>query len=319
MKPAEQSSVVAAQFAEVCHVAGLPPGVVNYLPGIGEEVGRHVVAHSRTRLIAFTGSRTVGLDILRCAYDSQPTQPGVKRVVCEMGGKNAVIVDGDADLDEAVAGVLYSAFGYQGQKCSACSRVIVLPENHDAFVARLVEATRSLHVGPAEDPACQLGPMVDEEARDKVLHYQQVGREEGVPLFIGEVRGGCYAPPAIFGEITVEHRLAQEEIFGPVLAVMRAADFDDALRIANNTGFALTGAVFSRSPQNIEKARREFQVGNLYINRGTTGALVYRQPFGGFKFSGLGHKAGGPDYLLQFVESRAISENLMRRGFAPSV
>jgi len=319
IKPAEQSSVVGAQFAEVCRVAGLPPGVVNYLPGLGEEIGAHLVTHPRTRIIAFTGSRQVGLQILRHAYDSQPTQPGVKRVVCEMGGKNAIIVDGDADLDEAVAAVLYSAFGYQGQKCSACSRVIVLPENYDAFVARLVEATRSLRIGPAEDPACRLGPLVDEEAREKVLRYEQLGREEGVPLFIGDAPGGCYAPPAVFGEITTEHRLAREEIFGPVLAVMRAEDFDDALRIANSTSFALTGAVISRSPENIDKARRAFQVGNLYINRGSTGALVYRQPFGGFKFSGLGHKAGGPDYLLQFVESRAVSENAMRRGFAPSV
>jgi RHH-type proline utilization regulon transcriptional repressor/proline dehydrogenase/delta 1-pyrroline-5-carboxylate dehydrogenase len=235
-----------------------------------------------------------------------------------MGGKNAMIIDSDADLDEAVAAVVHSAFAFQGQKCSACSRVIVLPENYDEFVSRLVEATRSLVVGPPENSRYAYGPVVDADAVAKVREYIEIGQSEGKTLLITDVpSGGHFVPFAIFSEIDVSHRLAQEEVFGPVVAVMRARDFDHALEIANATSYALTGAVMSRSPLNLEKARSGFRVGNLYINRGCTGALVYRQPFGGFKYSGIGTKAGGPNYLHQFVEERAISENTMRRGFAP--
>lgn len=320
MKPAEQSPVIAAKLFEMMQAVGFPPGVVQFLPGIGESVGAHLVDHPWTRFIAFTGSRGVGLSILKSAYTTGPDQPGVKRVICEMGGKNAIIVDDDADLDEAVKAVVHSAYDFQGQKCSACSRVIVLPENYDAFVTRLVEAVKSLPVGAPDDPTFGYGPVIDADALAKVNEYIAIGREEGTELFVGDVpSGGHYAPLGLFADIEATHRLAQEEVFGPVLAVMRARDFDHALEIANGTSYALTGGVISRSPANLDKARRLFRVGNLYINRGCTGALVYRQPFGGFKFSGIGVKAGGPHYLSQFVEERAISENTMRRGFAPDM
>lgn len=318
LKPAEQSSVIAGVFMEVLREVGLPPGVINYVPGLGEEIGAWLVAHPYTRFVAFTGSREVGLSILREANVVRAGQPGPKRVVCEMGGKNAIIVDDDADLDEAVAGVIHSAFGFQGQKCSACSRVIVVDTAYDAFVGRLVEAARSLELGDPADPRFANGPVIDAESAAKVRRYIERGRTEGRELLVTSCpEGSAWVPLAIFADIRPEHSLAQEEIFGPVLAVMKAANFDEALEIANGTNYALTGGVFSRSPTNLERARRELRVGNLYLNRGCTGALVYRQPFGGFKFSGLGSKAGGPDYLHQFVEQRSISENQMRRGFAP--
>jgi RHH-type proline utilization regulon transcriptional repressor/proline dehydrogenase/delta 1-pyrroline-5-carboxylate dehydrogenase len=238
-----------------------------------------------------------------------------------MGGKNAIIVDADADLDEAVIGVMKSAFGYQGQKCSACSRAIVLRTAHDAFVARLVEATRSLKVGPADDPATSVGPVIDAEALANIRRYIEIGQKEGTTALAVDVgplaNQGNFVGPHIFTDIRSDARLAQEEIFGPALAVIRAENLDEALRIANGTEYALTGGVFSRSPANLERVRREFLVGNLYLNRGITGALVGRQPFGGFKMSGIGSKAGGTDYLLQFVMPRTVTENTLRRGFAP--
>ena len=330
VKPAEQSPVIAAHFVRLCLEAGLPPGVVSFLPGEGEVVGAHLVAHPQVRFVAFTGSRDVGLSILRTAYNTGPGQPGVKRVVCEMGGKNAIIVDDDADLDEAVAGVLYSAFGFQGQKCSACSRAIVVGPIYDAFRSRLAAAAQSFLIGPPSDPAFRHGPVIDAESVARVRRYVDIGRNEGRELLVRDAvaeaaaRGdrrikadANYAPFAIFENILRDHRLAQEEIFGPVVGLMRASNLSEALEIANSTDYALTGAVFSRSPKSLDRARAEFAVGNLYINRGCTGALVFRQPFGGFKYSGVGAKAGGPNYLHQFVEERAISENTMRRGFAP--
>jgi RHH-type proline utilization regulon transcriptional repressor/proline dehydrogenase/delta 1-pyrroline-5-carboxylate dehydrogenase len=238
-----------------------------------------------------------------------------------MGGKNAVIVDEDADLDEAVRGVAASAFGYQGQKCSACSRAIVLQPIYDQFLNRLVEATRSLKVGPAEDPGTFVGPVIDEEARQRILRYIDKGKQEAQLVYAGDLGAlapeGYYVAPHIFANVAPNAVIAQEEIFGPVLAVIAARDLDQALQIANGTPYALTGGLYSRSPQHIARVRRELRVGNLYINRKITGALVDRQPFGGFKFSGIGSKAGGPDYLLQFVQPRTITENTMRRGFAP--
>ena len=239
-------------------------------------------------------------------------------MICELGGKNAVIVDSDADLDEAVAGVLQSAFGFAGQKCSACSRAIVIDSAHDEFVARLQEATQSLKLGVPKDPATAVGPVVDAKQYDSVRRWREIACEEGDVLVQREdIEPGYYVGPTVVTGIRPEHRIAQEEVFGPVLAVMRAADMTEALAWANGTRFALTGGLFSRSPGNIARVREEFEVGNLYINRGCTGALVERQPFGGFKMSGIGSKAGGPDYLMQFLVPRTITENTMRRGFAP--
>jgi RHH-type proline utilization regulon transcriptional repressor/proline dehydrogenase/delta 1-pyrroline-5-carboxylate dehydrogenase len=321
MKPAEPSSVIGAKLMEVWQEAGLPPGVVNYLPGSGKEIGPTMVNHPDVAMIAFTGSRGVGLLLNRQAADMQPGQDHVKRVLAEMGGKNAIIIDDDADLDEAVHGVVASAFGYQGQKCSACSRVVVLAPIHDVFLNRLVEATRSLKISPAEDPGCSVGPVIDAEARRRILEYIEQGKREAKLVYAGDVgplaEEGYYVGPHVFADVPPNAVIAQEEIFGPVLAVMRASDLTHALEIANGTLYALTGGFYSRSPANIERVKREFRVGNLYINRKITGALVDRQPFGGFKLSGIGSKAGGPDYLLQFVLPRTITENTMRRGFAP--
>jgi RHH-type proline utilization regulon transcriptional repressor/proline dehydrogenase/delta 1-pyrroline-5-carboxylate dehydrogenase len=306
---------------EVFQEAALPPGVVAYLPGIGEEIGPTLINSPDVAMIAFTGSKGVGLLINREAANMAPGQDHVKRVLAEMGGKNAIIVDEDADLDEAVHGVAASAFGYAGQKCSACSRVVVLEAMHDAFLARLVEATRSLKIAPAEDPGCSVGPLIDDEARRRVLDYIVKGKQEARLVYAAEVgplaEEGYFVGPHILADVPPAATIAQEEIFGPVLAALEARDFGQALEIANGTPYALTGGLYSRSPQNIARAKREFRVGNLYINRKITGALVDRQPFGGFKLSGIGSKAGGPDYLLQFVVPRAITENTMRRGFAP--
>ena len=323
MKPAEQSSVIAAKLMDVFREAGFPNGVVNYLPGVGEEIGPTLVNHPEVALIAFTGSLNVGLHINEsAAHTPIAKQHHVKRVIAEMGGKNAVIVDADADLDEAVKGVVDSAFGYQGQKCSAGSRAIVLEPLYDQFLARLIEATRSLTVAPAEAPGCSVGPVIDAEARDRILRMIDKGKSEARLVHAHDIGSlaeeGYYIGPHIFVEVSETATIAQEEIFGPVLAVIKARDLEHALRIANGTKYALTGGFFSRSPKNIEIVKKQFRVGNLYINRKITGALVDRQPFGGFKLSGIGSKAGGPDYLLQFVLPRTITENTMRRGFAPS-
>ncbi len=321
MKPAEQSSVVAAKLMEAFLEAGLPPGVVNYLPGSGETVGAALVAHPGVNLIAFTGSREVGVAIYEQAAKWQPGQEGLKRVIAEMGGKNAIIVDADADLDEAVGGVIHSVFGYAGQKCSACSRVIVHQAVGEAFVERLIAAARSMPIGPADSPSTLVGPVIDAASRDKILRFIEQGRAEGKLVFSADVselaRRGYFVPPTIFDGVPPQASIAQEEIFGPVVAVLTASDFDEALQIANGTPYALTGGLYSRNPEHLARARREFNVGNLYINRGITGALVDRQPFGGFKMSGIGSKAGGPDYLLQFLEPKTITENTLRHGFAP--
>ncbi len=324
MKPAEQSSIVAAKLMEIFSELELPRGVLNYLPGRGEMVGAALVDHPDVALIAFTGSRNVGLAINARAAQLATSRGmrTVKHVIAEMGGKNAIIVDDDADLDEAVLGVVKSAFGYQGQKCSACSRVIVLAGVYDVFVSRLIEATRSLQVGPAEEPASSMSAVIDQEAFDRVRRYLEIGRQtsrEALAVEVGELAAeGFYVGPHIFTDVQPDSPLAQDEIFGPVLAVMRTSDLDEAIRIANNTDYALTGGIFSRSPDNLRRAQREMLVGNFYLNRSITGALVGRQPFGGFGMSGIGTKAGGADYLLQFVLPRTLTENTMRRGFAPT-
>ena len=323
MKPAEQSTVIGAKLMEVFQEVGLPGGVVAFLPGIGEEIGPALIEHSDVAMIAFTGSRGVGLHINREAAEVRPGQQHIKRALAELGGKNAIIVDEDADMDEAVQGVVASAFGYVGQKCSACSRVILLESVHDTFVARLVEATRSLKLAPAEDPGCSVGPVIDADAHQRILATIEKSKGEGRLVYAGDADSlkdeGYYVAPHIFADVSPSASLAQEEIFGPVLAVLRARDLDHALEIVNGTSYALTGGLFSRSPEHIARVKREFRVGNLYINRKITGALVDRQPFGGFKMSGIGSKAGGPDYLLQFVLPRTITENTLRRGFAPDV
>lgn len=323
MKPAEQSSVIGAVFMEVIQEAGVPPGVLHFLPGIGEEVGPVLVNHPDVAVIAFTGSLGVGTLITEQAAKVQSGQTHIKEVITELGGKNAIIVDDDADLDEAVKGVAESAFVYAGQKCSACSRAIVLESIYDQFLARLIETTKSLTIAGAEDPGCSVPPVIDAEARDRIGKAIDKGKSEARLAFAGNLGKladeGFFVAPHVFAEVPPDSSLAQEEIFGPVLAVIKARDLDHALEIANGTKYALTGGVFSRSPKNIDLVRRRFRVGNLYVNRKCTGALVQRQPFGGFKLSGVGSKAGGPDYLLQFMIPRAICENTLRRGFAPEV
>lgn len=318
LKPAATASVIGAQIADILVEAGIPPGVFQFIPGKGSEVGSYLVKHPDIHLIAFTGSREVGCDIYANAAILQPKQKHLKRVIAEMGGKNGVIVDESADLDQAVAGVLYSAFGYTGQKCSACSRVIVLDTVYDAFLYRLIEATKSLNIGPTDLPSTHVGPVIDGAAQQKIQDYITKGKEEATLVLEMPVPdGGYFVPLTIFTEVPHQAAIAQEEIFGPVLAVIKVSSFDQALQVANGTDYALTGGIYSRTPAHIERASAEFEVGNLYINRGITGAIVARQPFGGFKLSGVGSKAGGPDYLMQFLEPRHISENVQRQGFAP--
>ncbi len=318
LKPAAPSAVIAAKLAEILVEAGIPTGVFQYLPGRGSIIGSYLVKHPDIHLIAFTGSQEVGCQIYADAAVLQPGQRHLKRVIAEMGGKNAVIIDESADLDQAVAGVVQSAFGYSGQKCSACSRVIVLDSVYDPFVRRLVEATKSLNVGPAEDSATTVGPVINAAARDRIREYIAKGQQEAeVALEMPSPEPGYFIGPVIFTNVSPDAVIAQEEIFGPVLSVIRAQDFEEALAIANGTNYALTGGLFSRTPSHIQQAQEQFEVGNLYINRGITGAIVDRQPFGGFKLSGVGSKAGGRDYLLQFLEPRVITENVQRQGFAP--
>lgn len=318
MKPAEQSSVVAWGLMQMIKEAGFPAGVISFLPGLGEEVGEYIVNHKMTATIAFTGSKAVGLHILKRAAEVHPGQNFVKRCIIEMGGKNAVIIDNDADLDEAVDGVIYSAFGFSGQKCSAASRVIVLDEIYEKFVDRLVETARSIEVKSADHPKAYLGPVVDKEAYDRLMKTIEEGQKKHKLLFKGSTpEGGYFVPPTIFGDVKVQDDLAQSEFFGPILAVIKVVSMDEAIEALNSVEYGLTGGIYSRSPANIEKARNEIEVGNLYINRGITGAMVDRHPFGGFKMSGVGSKTGGPDYLKQYMEPAAITENTMRRGFAP--
>jgi RHH-type proline utilization regulon transcriptional repressor/proline dehydrogenase/delta 1-pyrroline-5-carboxylate dehydrogenase len=320
IKPAEQSSVIGALFMEILQEAGLPEGVANLLTGTGEDVGSYLVTHPDVDLIAFTGSREVGTSIWQLAGVTHPDQRNLKRVICEMGGKNAMIIDTDADLDEAVLGIIHSAFGFQGQKCSALSRLIPVGKVSGRLLPRLVEAAAALRIGLPEEPGTDIGPVVDEAAKEKIEIYLALGRMEHRIAFEAKLPGnlsGYFVSPTIFTNVPVDARLAQEEIFGPVLTVTPARDLDEALRFANSTAFALTGGLYSRSPQNIDKVRRAFNVGNLYINRGITGAIVGRHPFGGFLMSGGGTKAGGRDYLLQFTFPRVVTENTLRRGFAP--
>jgi RHH-type proline utilization regulon transcriptional repressor/proline dehydrogenase/delta 1-pyrroline-5-carboxylate dehydrogenase len=319
MKPAEPSAVLGAFLMEIFEEAGVPAGVLNYLPGRGSIIGAHLVDHPDVEMIAFTGSREVGLGIWESAGNTRPGQRELKRVVCEMGGKNAVIVDSDADLDETIVDSIYSAFGFQGQKCSALSRLIVLEENYERVMERLLSAAASLRVGNPEEPGITVGPVIDEKSYRRIQEIIDVGKTEATLAFQAKdmPSEGYFIPPTIFTGVKPDMRLAREEIFGPVLSVLKVRDLDEALEVANGTDYALTGGFFSRSPANIERVKAELVAGNVYINRSCTGAVVGRHPFGGFKMSGGGTKAGGSDYLLQFLLPRVVTENIMRHGFAP--
>jgi len=316
LKPASITPVVAALFVEVMEEAGLPPGVLNFLPGPGGEVGDYLVGHPQTRFITFTGSKEVGLRINERAAQTAPGQKWIKRVIAEMGGKDAIVVDQEADLEEAAAGIVTSAFGFQGQKCSACSRAIVHQDVYEPLLDLVVEKTRALLQGDPRNPAVHQGPVADRAAFESILRYIEIGKGEGRLVLGGgasplaKETGGYFIEPTIFADVDSRARIAQEEIFGPVLAFIKAKDFKDAIRIANDTEFGLTGSVYSRNRANLEYARHHFHVGNLYFNRKSTGALVGVHPFGGFNMSGTDSKTGGHDYLLLLTQAKAVSEKL---------
>lgn len=312
VKPSSDTPTIAAKFAEVLQEAGFPDASYTLVVGSGAEVGDLLVMHRRTRFVSFTGSREVGLRINELAAKPQKGQVWIKRVVAEMGGKDAIIVDEEADLDQAVQGVLWSAFGYQGQKCSACSRAIVSEKVYEPFLEKLIPKVEALSVGPSEDPANYMGPVINERSRKSIFDYIESGKQEG-----RLVAGGAAAPgdgyfirPTVIADVKPEARIFQEEIFGPVLAVSKARDFEHALELANNSEYGLTGAVYTKNPLKAKEAVDRFFVGNLYINRKCTGAMVGAHPFGGFNMSGTDSKAGGPDYLLQFVQAKSIAEKI---------
>lgn len=312
VKPSSDTPTIAAKFAEVLEEAGFPLDAFTLLVGSGAEVGDILVQHPRTRFISFTGSREVGLRINELAAKAVPGQIWIKRVIAEMGGKDAIIVDEEADLDSAVQGVLVSAYGYQGQKCSACSRAIVSEKLYADFLDRLVSRVKQIRVGPADDPANYMGPVINERSMNSILGYIEIGKREGRLVCGGErLPGeGYFLAPTIFEGVDRKARIFQEEIFGPVLAVTAARDFDHALELANDTEYGLTGAVYTLNHEKIEKAKDRFHVGNLYINRKCTGAMVGAHPFGGFNMSGTDSKAGGPDYLFWFVQAKSIGEKI---------
>ena len=323
LKPSEQTSIVGFEFAKLVLEAGVPKNAFSYLPGRGEVVGDFIVRAPETNMIVFTGSREVGCGIIETAAQIVPQQRAIKKVVAELGGKNAIIVDDDADIDDALRGIISSAFGYSGQKCSACSRLIVVGSRYEELLERLSNATQDLVVGPASKGASFMGPVVDNESYDRII---SLIKSEGKAALLCQGKipeeispTGWYVPPTIFRDVDEASPLWTSEIFGPVLACMNVSSFEEALELANNSEYGLTGGLFSRSPAHIQRAREAFEVGNLYINRSITGALVQRQPFGGFKFSGVGSKAGGQDYLLQFMEPRTVTENTMRKGYTPDI
>jgi len=312
LKPSSDAPTIAYKFMEVLEEAGVPPGVVNFITGAGGEIGDYIVQHPKVRFVAFTGSRDVGLGISEKAANPQKGQIWIKRTVLEMGGKDAILVSSDADLDAAADGVAAAAFGFQGQKCSACSRAIVEAPVYDAFLEKLVARVRSIKVGDPQERDTFMGPVINEKAFKKIMEYVQVGRGEGRLVAGGEPGpgDGWYVMPTVVADVDPQARLAQEEIFGPVLAVIKCTDFDEGLKIANNTEYGLTGSVYTTSPKHVEQAKRRFHVGNLYINRKCTGAMVGAHPFGGFNMSGTDSKAGGRDYLLLFTQAKTISQKV---------
>ncbi|HEY7355033.1 MAG TPA: L-glutamate gamma-semialdehyde dehydrogenase, partial [Ktedonobacterales bacterium] len=309
LKPASTAPIIAAQFVNILLEVGLPAGVVNFLPGPGGAIGDALVQHPKVRFISFTGSRDVGLRINELAARHQPGQIWIKRTVLEMGGKDSVVVDETADLDAAATGIVASAFGFQGQKCSAGSRAIIAEQVYDEVVHKVREKARALTMGDPTDPQTYMGAVIDQNAFQKIQSYIEIGKQEGKLLLGGGTKsGGYFIEPTIFADVPPTARIAQEEIFGPVLAIIKAKDFEDAMRIANGTEYGLTGSLYSRDRARIERAKREFHVGNLYFNRKCTGALVGVHPFGGFNMSGTDSKAGGRDYLLLFTQAKAVSE-----------
>jgi RHH-type proline utilization regulon transcriptional repressor/proline dehydrogenase/delta 1-pyrroline-5-carboxylate dehydrogenase len=323
IKPARQTSIIGAFLADILLEAGVPAGAVHYLPCSGADAGAHLVAHPQVDFIAFTGSRSVGCGIWEEAGKTRPGQRNLKKVVCEMGGKNALVIDNDADLDEAIPAALYSAFGFAGQKCSALSRLIVLDGVYDRFVERFLAACPTIPVGDPARPGTIVNPVIDAAAQKSILGYIEQGRNEARLAWQAKLApellasGGYYVPPTVFVDCRPEHAIVREEIFGPVVSILRAKDLDEAFALVNASDYALTAGIFSRSPSALERAQREMLVGNLYLNRGCTGAIVERHPFGGFKMSGGGTKAGGREYLENFLFPRVVAENVLRRGFIP--
>ncbi len=312
LKPSSDAAVIAAWFVDLLHEVGVPRGVVNYIPGSGGEIGDVIITHPEIRFVSFTGSKEVGLHINELAATPQPGQKWIKRVVAEMGGKDSIVVAADADIDAAVEGVAVSAFGFQGQKCSACSRAIVEEKVYDQFLDKLRRRVGSISVGDPRDPANFMGPVINERALKSIMRYIERGQDEGRLLVGGKQLGdrGYFVEPTVIADVEPNATIAQEEIFGPVLAVIKAKDFEDALTIANNTEFGLTGSLYTSDEKKIERARDEFFVGNLYFNRKSTGAMVGVHPFGGFNMSGTDSKAGGRDYLLLFMQAKSISRRL---------
>lgn len=315
LKPSSDSPTVAYKFFEALEEAGMPKGVANFVPGPGSTVGDALVTHPKTRFVAFTGSKEVGLRINELAARHAPGQIWIKRVIAEMGGKDSIVVDSGTDLDAAVDGVTVSSFGYQGQKCSACSRAIVVEEVYDDFLERLKKRVDQIKVGDPADPESYMGPVINAKARQQILEYIDLGKKEGRLLTGGEGHGpGQFIQPTVIADVPPDGRIAQEEIFGPVLAVVKAKNFEDALEIANNTEYGLTGAVYTNDRERLDRAANEFHVGNLYFNRKCTGALVGGHPFGGFNMSGTDSKAGGRDYLLLFMQAKTVSEKVGKSG-----
>ena len=313
LKPSSDSPTISARFVEVLEQAGLPDGVVNFCPGSGASFGNAIVEHPKTRFVAFTGSKSVGLEIHERAAHSRPGQIWIKRTILEMGGKDSILVCADADFDAAVDGVVASAFGFSGQKCSACSRAIIEAPLYDAFVERLRERVATLTLGdPAANP--NMGPVINQAALDSMLKFIEVGKKEGRLIAGGNAPAttdaGYFLEPTVFADIAPDAALAQEEIFGPVLAVIKVANFEEGLRVANNTEYGLTGSIYSSDRELLNRARRDFHVGNLYFNRKCTGAMVGAHPFGGFNMSGTDSKAGGPDYLYLFTQAKSVAEKL---------
>jgi len=312
IKPSSETPTIAAKFAEVLREAGFPERAYCLLTGSGAAVGDTLVEHPKTRFVAFTGSRDVGLRINELAAKTKPGQIWIKRVIAEMGGKDAIVVDADCDLEKAVEGVAVSAFGYQGQKCSACSRAIVDAKVYDAFLDKLAARVSRIQVGAAENPANYMGPVISEGARRTISQYIETGKQEGrlLPVAVEAPGDGYFVAPTVIADVDAKARVFQEEIFGPVLAVTKAGDFDHAMRLANDSQYGLTGAIYSNVKEHVARARRQFFVGNLYVNRKCTGAMVGAHPFGGFNMSGTDSKAGGPDYLLLFLQAKSIAERV---------